>query len=72
MLNSEVITTLLISLKDEMEPKVKYLKPEQCVFEITFLKNDFRCVCLEGVFAHECSAIGCFKRMLDPLELAYR
>lgn len=46
MLNSEVITTLLISLKDEMEPKVKYLKPEQCVFEITFLKKMISGVCV--------------------------
>ena len=54
-----------------MKPKVKYLKPEQCVFEI-ILKNDFRCVCLERVCAHECSAIECLKRMFDHLELAYR
>lgn len=37
MFKNEIITTLLSSVKDEIKPNMKHLKPDQFVLEIFFL-----------------------------------
>lgn len=71
MFNNEIITTLLSSVKDEIKPNIKHLKPDQFVLEF-FSNNDFMSLCLERVCTLECRPLGSLKRMSSPLESAYR